>query len=60
MNRDGIFLLSSFKNEKETSKFNYVAMGALVNVIEAAEQILGPFLCCAMEALIDEGRQKKI
>ena len=49
MNRahDGVFFLSSFKNEKETSKFNYVAMGALegalVNVIEAAEQILGPF-----------------
>ena len=68
MNRahDGVFFLSSFKNEKETSKFNYVAMGALegalVNVIEAAEQTkhLGLFLCCAMEALIDEGRQKKI
>jgi hypothetical protein len=49
MNRahDGVFFLSSFKNEKETSKFNYVAMGALegalVNVIEAAEQTLGPF-----------------
>ena len=49
MNRahDGVFFLSSFENEKETSKFNYVAMGALegalVNVIEAAEQTLGPF-----------------
>ena len=45
MNRahDGVFFLSSFKNEKETSKFNYVAMGALegalVNVIEAAEHL---------------------
>ena len=49
MNRahDGVFFLSSFKNEKETSKFNHVAMGALegalVNVIEAAEQILWAF-----------------